>query len=171
VIQTRQAGDNPVLGLVKNTGFLTTKGSLIRDILYPKKIKFKFYSDSIKFIGIMAITSLVSILAIIPAQIRLDAPLNVMIQSALNLITTAIPAALPVSMSAGVVFATIRLKNHKIFCISPPRINMAGQIDTFVFDKTGTLTEEGLSILGFRPTSVHTSNFLSFTDDAKTLIS
>ena len=29
---------------------------------------------------------------------------------------------------------------------------MAGQITTFVFDKTGTLTEEGLSVLGFRPT-------------------
>jgi cation-transporting ATPase 13A2 len=25
---------------VINTGFLTTKGSLVRDILYPKKIKF-----------------------------------------------------------------------------------------------------------------------------------
>ena len=30
---------------------------------------------------------------------------------------------------------------------------MAGQIQNFVFDKTGTLTEEGLSVLGFRPTA------------------
>ena len=43
VIQTRSVGHEPVLGLVKSTGFLTTKGSLIRDILYPKEIKFKFY--------------------------------------------------------------------------------------------------------------------------------
>lgn len=43
VIQTRPVGNDPVLGLVKSTGFLTTKGSLIRDILYPKEIKFKFY--------------------------------------------------------------------------------------------------------------------------------
>ena len=43
VIQTRPVGDERVWGLVKNTGFLTTKGSLIRDILYPKDIKFKFY--------------------------------------------------------------------------------------------------------------------------------
>ena len=28
-------------GLVTNTGFLTCKGGLIRDILYPKKLKFK----------------------------------------------------------------------------------------------------------------------------------
>jgi cation-transporting ATPase 13A3/4/5 len=37
-----------------------------------------------------------------------------------------------------------------IFCISPPRINVAGSVETFVFDKTGTLTEEGLSVFGFR---------------------
>ena len=42
-------------GLVTNTGFLTCKGGLIRDILYPKKLKFKFYDDGIKFVGIMAI--------------------------------------------------------------------------------------------------------------------
>lgn len=30
---------------------------------------------------------------------------------------------------------------------------MAGQVSTFVFDKTGTLTEEGLSVLGIRPTT------------------
>ena len=29
---------------------------------------------------------------------------------------------------------------------------MAGQIQTFVFDKTGTLTEEGLSVMGYKPT-------------------
>jgi len=58
---------------------------------------------------------------------------------------------------------------------------MAGQIQTFVFDKTGTLTEEGLSVLGFRPTqsteeakegeqrSGGTTSFKRFTDDAGTL--
>ena len=74
------------------------------------------------------------------------------IDRSLNLTTIAIPAALPVAMSVGVVFAINRLKEKNIFCISPPRINIAGQIDNFVFDKTGTLTEEGLTVLGFRPT-------------------
>jgi len=62
-----------------------------------------------------------------------------------------VPPALPAAMSCGIVFAINRLKKQDIFCISPPRINMAGQIATFVFDKTGTLTEEGLSVLGCRP--------------------
>lgn len=40
VIQTRGGDKGYVLGLVTNTGFLTTKGALVRDILYPKEIKF-----------------------------------------------------------------------------------------------------------------------------------
>jgi cation-transporting ATPase 13A3/4/5 len=66
------------------------------------------------------------------------------------LITIAVPPALPAAMSCGMIFAINRLKKRNIFCISPPRINVAGHIETFVFDKTGTLTEEGLSVLGFR---------------------
>ena len=74
-----------------------------------------------------------------------------MIDRALDLITVTVPPAIQAAMSCGIVFAINRLKSVDIFCISPPRINMAGQISTFVFDKTGTLTEEGLSVLGFRP--------------------
>jgi len=60
--------------MVKNTGFLTTKGSLIRDILYPKEIKFKFYSDGFKFVGIMACLALVAMATTIPMQIELNVP-------------------------------------------------------------------------------------------------
>lgn len=125
---------------------------MIRDILYPKEIKFTFYQDSIKFIGIMAILSLASIVATVTMELAEDVCIAKIIDRSLNLTTIAIPAALPVAMSVGVVFAINRLKEKNIFCISPPRINIAGQIDNFVFDKTGTLTEEGLTVLGFRPT-------------------
>ena len=61
VIQTRPLGsEKQVLGLVKNTGFLTTKGSLIRDILYPKEIKMKFYEDGFKFVFIMILLTLLA---------------------------------------------------------------------------------------------------------------
>ena len=135
---------------MKNTGFLTTKGSLIRDILYPKDIKFRFYSDGLKFVGIMAILACLVILGTIPLQYSLEVPTGIIIDRSLDLITVTVPPALPAAMSCGIVFAINRLKKLDIFCISPPRINMAGQITTFVFDKTGTLTEEGLSVLGFR---------------------
>ena len=173
VIQTRPVGDQPVWGLVKNTGFLTTKGSLIRDILYPKPIKFKFYKDSFHFVGLMAIIAVLSVIVSVPPQIKLHESVRIIVDRAMNMITIAVPAALPAAMSVGIVFAMTRLRSKNIFCISPPRINLAGQIDTFVFDKTGTLTAEGLTVLGFRPTArgqaQDFSSFANFTADATTL--
>ena len=45
------------IGMVIRTGFSTTKGSLVRSILYSRPIQFKFYSDSFKFIGFLFIIS------------------------------------------------------------------------------------------------------------------
>jgi len=36
VVQTRPIGNTPCTAVVTNTGFLTQKGGLVRDILYPK---------------------------------------------------------------------------------------------------------------------------------------
>ena len=141
----------PVYGLVTNTGFLTTKGSLVSDILYPKQFKFKFYEDGMKFVAIMALIAVVGFVAIFPILLIQDASVSTLIDRSLNLIVIAVPPALPAAMSCGMIFAIRRLKDQKIFCISPPRVNMAGRVTTFVFDKTGTLTEDGLSVQGFRP--------------------
>lgn len=128
VIQTRPLGEEPVWALVKNTGFLTTKGSLIRDILYPKEVKFKFYSDGLKFVGIMAVSSVIGGLITIPFQLQLGVEAKIIVNRFLDLITCTVPPALPAVMTCGVVFAIKRLKSQNIFCISPPRINLAGQI-------------------------------------------
>ena len=72
------------------------------------------------------------------------------IDRSLNLIATAVPPALPAAMTIGTIFSISRLKGHKIFCISPPRVNVSGRINLMVFDKTGTLTEDGLEVLGFK---------------------
>ena len=68
----------------------------------------------------------------------------------LNLITITVPPALPAAMTAGTAFAISRLRKNKIYCISPPRVNVSGRVNMMVFDKTGTLTEDGLQVNGFR---------------------
>jgi len=146
-------GDEPVFGLVINIGFLTTKGSLVRSILYPKEIKFKFYNDGMKFVGIMALLAVVGFFLTVPVMVlKQGTGLLTLVDRSLDLITITVPPALPAAMSCGVVFAINRLKKEKIFCIAPTRINLAGRVTTFTFDKTGTLTEDGLSVQGFRST-------------------
>jgi len=148
VIQARSSGDTKVCALVIRTGFTTAKGSLVRYVLYPKPSKFKFYSDSYKFIAVMFFMSSIGMIA--QFINGFDIPTSALIEKCLDLITVTVPPALPACMSIGASFALSRLKRKQIFCISPPRINVAGKINIMCFDKTGTLTEEGLSIFGFR---------------------
>lgn len=53
ILQTRYYGQDKVRAVVIRTGFTTAKGELVRSILYPKPIGFKFYIDSLKFVLLM----------------------------------------------------------------------------------------------------------------------
>ncbi|KAI9019870.1 hypothetical protein DFJ74DRAFT_607911, partial [Hyaloraphidium curvatum] len=139
-----------LLALVVRTGFSTTKGALTRSILYPKPGRFRFYEDSIKFIVGMTAVAVVGFAASVYNFVRLGASLSLMIRRALDLVTVVVPPALPATMGIGAQLALARLRRYRIFCTSPPRINVAGKLDAWVFDKTGTLTGDSLEVLGVR---------------------
>jgi cation-transporting P-type ATPase 13A2 len=54
IIQTRYIGSEQVLAVVINTGNTTAKGELIRSILYPPPVDYKFEQDSYKFVALLA---------------------------------------------------------------------------------------------------------------------
>lgn len=58
-----------MLGLVIRTAFVTTKGNLVRDILYPRPSKFKFYRDSMIFVAVMALLAVVGFCFTMPVMI------------------------------------------------------------------------------------------------------
>ena len=64
-----------------------------------------------------------------------------MIIKFLDMITITVPAALPVSMTIGIIYALEKLNAKNIFCISPNKVLMGGLVNLICFDKTGTLTE------------------------------
>ena len=70
VIQARKIGQTKVFGLVIRTAYVTTKGNLIRDILYPKPNKFKFYEDSLKFIFMMSVIAILGFLSTLPNMLE-----------------------------------------------------------------------------------------------------
>lgn len=148
LLKKRSSNDEPVKALVIKTGFSTTKGSLIRSMLFPKPIGFKFYEDSFKYIGFMSLIAAIGFIYSTINFIKLGVPKSLMVLRALDIITIVVPPALPATLTIGTTFAINRLKKFQIFCISPTRVNIGGKLDVVCFDKTGTLTEDGLDVLG-----------------------
>ncbi|KAL4080351.1 hypothetical protein V8B97DRAFT_2020959 [Scleroderma yunnanense] len=159
----------PALGLVVRTGFSTTKGALVRSMLFPKPIGFKFYRDSMRFIGVLAGIAGLGFCASAVQFIRLGIPFITIIVRAMDLITIVVPPALPATLSIGTSFAIGRLRKLGIFCISPTRVNIGGKVNVCCFDKTGTLTEDGLDILGVRSLDRTEHRFGELIDDVHDL--
>lgn len=149
-IRGSNADDSPAMAMVVRTGFNTTKGALVRSMLFPKPMGFKFYRDSIRFIVVLAGIAGLGFMASAVQFVRLGVQLHTIVLRALDLITVVVPPALPATLSIGTSFAIARLRKNGIFCISPNRVNVAGKVNVACFDKTGTLTEDGLDILGVR---------------------
>ncbi|GAA5912394.1 hypothetical protein JCM5296_001717 [Sporobolomyces johnsonii] len=138
------------VAMVLRTGFNTTKGALVRSMLFPKPFGFAFYRDSFRFIGVLGLVAVLGFLASSVNFVKLGIAWSVIIIRALDLITIVVPPALPATMAIGTSFAISRLRKIGIFCISPTRVNIGGKVNLVCFDKTGTLTEEGLDVLGVR---------------------
>lgn len=155
LLRSRPRHGRPASALVVNTGFLTAKGSLIQSILFPRPNKFRFYRDSVVFVGVLGGIAAVGFVFGVIVMVRLRYDWGYIMTRALDLITVVVPPALPATMSVGAIFALGRLKSRDIFCISPGRINVCAKVGLMCFDKTGTLTEEGLDVLGVVPNAVH----------------
>lgn len=145
--------------MVVRTGFDTTKGALVRSMLFPKPMGFKFYRDSFRFIGFLASIAGVGFIFSSFNFVKLGIAWHTILVRALDLITVVVPPALPATMSIGTSFAISRLRAAGVFCISPNRVNIGGKVNVFCFDKTGTLTADGLDVLGSRTVDKKASRF------------
>ena len=77
VRRPRDHDDNAVaLAMVMRTGFATTKGSLIRSMLFPKPSGFKFYRDSFRYISVMGMVAILGFLASCVNFIRLGVSID-----------------------------------------------------------------------------------------------
>ncbi|KAJ2748000.1 hypothetical protein GGI20_000087 [Coemansia sp. BCRC 34301] len=146
--------------MVLRTGFCTTKGTLVRSILFPRPTKFRFYRDAFRFIGVLAGIAVIGFIVNSVNLHRIGVSGVSIAKKALDLITVVVPPALPACMSIGMAFAARRLRKKGIFCTSPSRINVASKVAVMCFDKTGTLTETGLDLLGVRIASQPTRQFV-----------
>ncbi|XP_034836725.1 polyamine-transporting ATPase 13A3-like isoform X3 [Maniola hyperantus] len=148
VIQTRYYSNEPVKAVVLRTGYNTSKGELVRSILYPVPADFKFDRDSYKFIFILACISLIGLGYTVALKAARAMTAGDIVLKALDIITIVVPPALPAAMTVGKLYAVSRLKRARISCLNTRAVNVSGSLDCICFDKTGTLTEDGLDMWG-----------------------
>ncbi|XP_051874583.1 probable cation-transporting ATPase 13A4 [Pristis pectinata] len=152
VIQSKAAGQSEVKAVVFRTGFTTSKGELVRSILYPKPMDFKLYQDAFRFLMCLIIIATIGMIYSICVLLFNGVATGKVVRKALDVITIAVSPALPAAMTIGIIYSQERLKKKGIFSISPQRINICGLLNLICFDKTGTLTEDGLDLWGLAST-------------------
>ncbi|XP_063298850.1 probable cation-transporting ATPase 13A5 [Pelobates fuscus] len=151
VIQTKSHGQDLVKAVVLQTGFNTAKGDLVRAILYNKPINVKLHKQAIRFLIGLVVISMTAVVYTAVIYTVHQAPVHEVVMMSLLMVTASMNAALPAALTLGLLYAQTRLKKKGIFCISPQRINVAGQLNLACFDKTGTLTEDVLDLYGMLP--------------------
>jgi len=169
VVQKRSLGNSKAMGIVYGTGFNTKKGNLIRSILYPKEVEFKFKKDSARYMFFMAGLSFVGYFISVPFMLKNGVDFYTILERSLDLLTTTVPPSLPTCLAIGISYALFRLRKWGIICINRDRVNVTGRVNMVCFDKTGTLTEDHLDVTGFRPTKLSQSlfSFDSFVSSVK----
>ncbi|XP_066547318.1 polyamine-transporting ATPase 13A2 isoform X2 [Amia ocellicauda] len=147
LIQTKGRG----IVIVTRTGFCTAKGDLVSSILHPQPISFRFYSDAMKFLIVLGVLALIGTVYSVVILVQSNVTVMELVVRSLDIVTIIVPPALPAALTTGMLYAQSRLKQHGVFCVSPPRITVSGKASVICFDKTGTLTEEGLDVWGVLP--------------------
>ncbi|KAE9038479.1 putative cation-transporting ATPase 13A4 [Phytophthora rubi] len=148
IVARVREGSGKCRGVVLSTGFSTGRGELFRSILFPKPISFEFERDSYRYLIVLWSIAIAAFIKRVVDGAGTNTPFFDTMLHSLDLITIAVPPALPLVLSSGIGFAMQRLQKRGIFCIDSRRVNSCGQVTCYCFDKTGTLTQEHLSFVG-----------------------
>jgi cation-transporting ATPase 13A3/4/5 len=149
-IVMQSSGDNDSnhgVGIVVNTGPMTMKGSLVRTVLFPEPIQFKF-TDQLPWVYLIMFIY-VCILFTIVQFFSNTGSWVYGIYIGFTILAQSLNPLMPVSITLGQTVGAEKLKaDCDIKCLSPQRLPIAGKVHVMVMDKTGTITKEGMDFRG-----------------------
>lgn len=131
-------------------GARTTRGQLVRMVLFPASVRFKYNDQLPTVYGLMALFTLVA--GWVNTQYTEMSSFPSKYMMCMNTAAQCLSPMLPVSMVMGQSVTASRLQGtHKISVLQPGRIPIAGKIQVMVFDKTGTITKDGMDFAAVAP--------------------
>jgi len=132
------------LAIVTQTGSFTAKGKLLSDVLSYERHKFKFDSEVMLVLAILAVEAAI-LLAVVFSVIKDNWEYSWFY--AMFVLGTVFPPLLPSVFVVSVGISCRRLQRKRITCTDSRGILIAGKVKRAFFDKTGTLTNQGLDFL------------------------
>eukprot|EP00391_Amoebophrya_sp_Ameob2_P007341 CAMPEP_0178984854 /NCGR_PEP_ID=MMETSP0795-20121207/1840_1 /TAXON_ID=88552 /ORGANISM="Amoebophrya sp., Strain Ameob2" /LENGTH=3059 /DNA_ID=CAMNT_0020675771 /DNA_START=510 /DNA_END=9689 /DNA_ORIENTATION=- len=143
------------IGLVVNTGPATTKGEMIRRILYPTPVRYAFIEQLpwFLFVSVLVFATCFSI----PAALTSNRPALQFVQSMFFETVRMATLIIAPQLFLGLLMCQTNAKNRlflspaRVKTLEPERLLMAGEVKVQCLDKTGTITEDGLQLSGTMP--------------------
>lgn len=142
---TRTALNESVLAIVIATGYSTMKGRLLRSLLMPKVVKFRFFDEALTFVYIIAIFSILGAIVYLIIQTYFMTDITISLKVGIikvgQMFFATVKPVLPFCLYMGLQASKERLEFIDIFTSNKFKINECGRVDTIFFDKTGTITQ------------------------------
>uniref|UniRef100_A0AAV1TWU3 P-type ATPase A domain-containing protein n=1 Tax=Peronospora matthiolae TaxID=2874970 RepID=A0AAV1TWU3_9STRA len=147
--QIPHAPDKGCTAYVLRTGFSSSQGKLVRMIEFSSGKVTGSSWDAYGLAFLLLIFALLSSGYVLRHGIAQKGKITFeLLLRCVLIITSVIPAELPMQTAMAVNSALLNLVKLSIFCTEPFRISLAGKVDICLFDKTGTLTTDQLTAVG-----------------------
>ncbi|KAF0694448.1 Aste57867_14681 [Aphanomyces stellatus] len=141
--------DRGCLVYVLRTGFSASQGKLVRMIEYSSGKVTGNTWDAVGLATLLVFFALASSGYVLREGIARKGRVTFeLILRCVLIITSVVPAELPMQTAMAVNTALLALVRLSIFCTEPFRISLAGKVDICLFDKTGTITTDQLTAVG-----------------------
>ncbi|CAD7928024.1 unnamed protein product [Amoebophrya sp. A25] len=145
-----QHHEEGAVAIVLATGAQTSKGDMIRNILYAPPISFELYDKQAVGVCINACIAAVIMCVSVFSQAEWRALLIGGFFEAVTTVSRLVSPLVLVGFKIAQGYSAKRMKagQYEIQSLAYNRIPMAGKLEVQCFDKTGTLTEETLDLVG-----------------------
>ena len=148
--------DGGCLCYVLRTGFSSSQGKLVRMIELSssgsKASNRDFLRESVYMICLLLVFAIFASNYVLQKGFQDENRTRYeLLIHCILIITSVVPADLPMQLAIAVNASLIHLVRLNIFCTEPFRVPLAGKIDACFFDKTGTITTDQLEATGIVP--------------------
>eukprot|EP00457_Paulinella_chromatophora_P000918 gb/GEZN01000920.1/.p1 GENE.gb/GEZN01000920.1/~~gb/GEZN01000920.1/.p1 ORF type:complete len:1052 (+),score=142.19 gb/GEZN01000920.1/:316-3156(+) len=140
------------IAIITKTGAHTSKGQLLRDILFAPEPLFNFDVEIMVVLAILIVESIVMAIGVF--YLLAYDPVSAWFYM-MYVACTCVPALLPTVFVVSLAWSSQRLNQKRVICSNPKRLLMAGKVRVACFDKTGTLTQQGMEFQAAQPVDKH----------------